>query len=570
MTHYSSSTPPIQSKTPSADALAGYGYGFLLGLLRPYRVALGVALGLMLAQSLVTLVNPWLAGQFAAAVVQHRSVTELLIGWFALIVVQSGLSYAVTVRLQTTTADLIADASTRVFDHLQSLPLHWHQDRRHGDVLSLLTSDVTRLGYFVTGTLTPLLPLLLTCAGALVMMLRIEPWFALGAGILLPAMFVAMRLAGRRLRPLGHEATQAYANKSAVAEQSLAMLSIVKAFTGESVESQRFSAQTRNLRDVEVSLTRHNALIGPTVRVVAAAAVLALLWMASREVASGSLSTGDLVSLLLYGLLLTQPISALAGVYGQVHTAQGTAQRLMGIFRESPEPDTGDYAPTQVRGDVAFDNVTFAHSGRDVVLRGIDLHIRAGETVAITGVNGVGKSTLIHLLMRFADPDDGRIMLDGHDLREFDLRNLRGHIGLVPQNVLLFNASVRDNIGYGRAGASVEEIEVAAKMALAHEFVVGLPEGYATEVGDRGIKLSGGQKQRIALARALLKNPAVLVLDEATAMFDPDGEREFIQTCRGMLRQRSVVLITHRPASLAVADRVLRLERGGLIEVTGG
>ena len=229
-----------------------------------------------------------------------------------------------------------------------------------------------------------------------------------------------------------------------------------------------------------------------------------------------------------------------------------------------PEIDTGSRGFEGVRGEIAFEAIDLAYPGRPPLLQGFDLRIRAGETIALTGPNGAGKSTLVHLLLRLLEPDAGRVTVDGVDVRDYRLSALREGIGLVAQQVMLFNASIAENIAYGRADATAAQIEAAARAARAHEFVSALPQGYATVVGDQGVRLSGGQKQRIALARALLKDPPILVLDEATAMFDPQGEAEFIAQCHDVLKQRTVILITHRPASLALADTIYRLQDGVL------
>lgn len=541
--------------------------GLFLRLLRPYRWHFTFTIVLLLAQSAVLLAMPWLAGRFSTALLESQPVGGTLLALFGLVLAQALLTYLVGIRMQVAAMGMIADGCTRLFDHLQSLPLSWHQDRRRGEVLALLTDDMERLGWFVSGTLTPLLPLLLTCVGALLLMVRVEPVIGLGAALLVPALSLAMKIVGRRLRPLGRAVADGYAQRAALAEQNLAMLPVVKAFSGEPGESGRFHTQTHALRRLQLHQARLHILIGPLVRVVAAATVLILLWLSSHHVASGELSAGGLVSLLLYGMLLTQPVAELAGVYGQAQGARGAVERLLQAFAQAPEPLGGDKVLSAPSGEIVFEDVIFGYPGHEPVLRGLQLRVEAGETVAITGANGAGKSTLVHLLLRFADPQSGRILFDGIDLHELRTNNLRQHIGLVAQNVLLFNATVAENIGYGRPGASQEEIEAAARAARAHDFVMALPQGYDTVVGDQGIKLSGGQKQRIALARALLKDSPVLVLDEATAMFDPQGEAEFIAECHDTLRHRTVLLITHRPASLALADRVLRLQDGVLQEI---
>ena len=267
-----------------------------------------------------------------------------------------------------------------------------------------------------------------------------------------------------------------------------------------------------------------------------------------------------LVSLLLYAMLLTQPISGLANVYGQVMRVRGAADRLLDFFSELQEPySRGKNKLNQVSGRIEFDRVTFRYPKRPRLLQDFSLTIEAGQTIAITGPNGVGKSTLANLLMRFIEPLSGHIRIDGIDIAELELDNLRQQIGLVAQNTLLINSTVEENIAYGFPNADETAIKNAAEAARAAEFIEALPDGYNTVIGDQGVKLSGGQRQRLSLARTLLKNPPILILDEATAMFDPEGEKSFIRECHELLSQRTVILITHRPASLALADRILEL-----------
>lgn len=543
------------------------GSGWWWAWLCPHAPALLLALGLMLAQSAATLVQPWLGGLLTDRLVQAQGFAALLWVLFGLIAAQALLGYATALQLRKVSGRLVADAGASLYAHLQALPLAWHQQRQRGDVLALLIGDIHRLGDYLTGTVVPLLPLALTFAGALAMMLHLAPAIALAVALLVPLLFLLLKLVGRRLRPLGRASMQAWADQSALAGQNLELLPVIKAFATDATEARRYRDGAERLYAADFRQARWQGAILPLVQVVGAAVVLLLLGVAGRDIVGGELRIGQLVSLFLYGLVLINPVSQLANVYGLTQSARGAMLRLSEALAAAPEADDGALDALPRNGDLEFVDVHFSYPGRAPLLAGFSLSIRAGETVAITGPNGAGKSTLAHLLLRLLEPQQGRITIGSADLRAFRLTALRGQIGLVSQQVMLFNASVRENIAYGRADASELDIERAAHAARAHGFIAALPEGYATRVGDQGVKLSGGQKQRIALARALLKDPPILILDEATAMFDPAGESEFIAECHEALKARTVLLITHRPASLALADRVLRLEHGSVQEM---
>jgi len=519
---------------------------------------------LLLASSITALAQPWLAGKFTQVLLEAGEAAwglrDILLLWLGLLVLRSMLGFATQYYIGSTGEVMTADLRSRLFQHLQAMPLGYYQQQRSGDLLSLLSNDAEYVSSFVTDTLVQLLPLLLTFAGAFVMMTLIDPFIAAAAAVLLPLYFLTMKVVGRRIRPTSRAWIDAYSNLITFLDENLDMLPAIKAFTRESTEKQQFEEHNASLLRLSRRQLLIQSLLSPAIGLLAGLGLLLLLWLGSARITSGELAAADLVSLLLYAILLSQPLKGLANVYGQVQRTRGAAERIIQFLNERPEPDDqGKSKFSAVRGEVRFEKVSFQYPGGEPVLLGLDLHITAGETVAITGPNGVGKSTIAHLLMRMADPQSGKIFVDDKDISKVSLASLRRQIGLVAQHTLLVNGTVAENIAYGRPLMAQEQVEMAAKSAHAHEFITHLPKGYDTVIGDQGLRLSGGQRQRISLARTLLIDPPILILDEATSMFDPVGEENFIAECRELLGGKTVILITHRPASLALADRVIKL-----------
>jgi ABC-type multidrug transport system fused ATPase/permease subunit len=540
----------------------------LLKYITPHRNTLLVIMTLLLVNSAVALTNPWIAGLLTKSLLEGKAgglpaFQLILLAWFGLLAVKSLLGFASSYLIGGTGADMSARLRSRVYEHLQILPMRYYQDRKPGELLTLLSNDAEAISGFVTNTLVQLLPLVLTFLGAFAIMAWLDPMIAGLAALLLPVYYLAMKILGRRIRPITSQWIESWSGMISLVQENLGLIPAIKAFTRESIERERFEEKNTDFLGLSRKQILIQSIMSPAISFLAGAGLLLLLWVGISHVESGLLETSELVSLLLYAMLLTQPVSGLANVYGQVMRTRGAAERLLEFFAEQPEPVSQGKPPiAEVSGKIEFDGIGFSYPGREPVLNEFSLSISAGETIALTGPNGAGKSTLAHLLMRFIDPHAGSIRIDGCDIREVDLHSLRDQIGLVAQNVLLLDGTVAENIAYGQSDARPEELAMAAKAARADEFIDELPDGYETVIGDQGVKLSGGQRQRLSLARTLLRDPPILILDEATAMFDPEGEASFIEECNELLHQRTVILITHRPASLALADRIVQLSAG--------
>lgn len=548
---------------------------FWLTWAKRFRTQLLLIGGLTMLSSLATLAIPWLAAQLLGGVFGDEPETIDLSHTIILLVtaltVMTALTIAAAIVGQTASNSILTELRKQIYGHVQMMPLSFHDEARRGDVLALTSYEVGNLSDFLALTIANAPAMILTALGAVLVLFWIDPVMAMIVPLLIPIFYVMMKLAGRRLRSLSAKVRAAEVELVAIAERDLEMLPAIKSFATEDYHREGFFEAAEHSRRLGVSQARLNAAIGPTVALLAALGAIALLVLASEQLSAGEGSVGELFAFLLYAALLTRPVGSLANMYGSYQMARGTLARLEEVLALQPEPGYADGASIErADGNIRFENLTFAYPGRKPVLEGFSLQVYSGETVALTGENGVGKSTLVRLLLRFYELNAGSITLDGTDIEEIQIQGLRRQFGYVPQRALLFNGTIADNIAFGQdSEADRAAIAKAAELAQATEFIAELPDGLDTEIGDSGVRLSGGQRQRIALARALYRDPPIYILDEATSMYDLESEAAFVENCVEALRGRTVIIITHRPASLALADRVVKIRSDGASEELG-
>lgn len=549
------------------------GFDALLRRARQHGSGLAVIGGVSLLSSAATLALPWLAARLAAGIAGDAAIdlgaTLILLG--AALTGLTAANVAVAILSEQASGRILAALRAETYAHIQAMPVSFHDSNRQGDLFSLMSNEVQNLSTFLTTTLAQLPAMLITAAGAVVVLFAIDPALALVVPLLVPLFFIGLRLLGRRLRALGARVREAEVDVLTRASTDLEMLPAIKAFAVEDKHYARYAAAVERARQLKLGQARITAFIGPAVTLIAALAAIAILVSGNAAIAAGTRSPAELFAFLFYAALLTRPVGSLAGTYGSYQLARGALERLEGVLGLPGEPGyAASGQMTRARGDIAFDSVSFAYPGRPAVLTCFSLGIAAGEIVALTGSNGVGKSTLINLLLRFYEPTAGRLTLDGTDIAALNVKDLRRQFGFVPQRPLLLDGTIAENIAFGLDHPDPQQIERAARLAQAWDFVTRLPEGLATRIGDDGVRLSGGQRQRIALARALLHDPPIYIFDEATSMYDLEGEAAFVEECVKALAGRTVLIITHRPASLALADRIIELTPGGGCIARGG
>ena len=467
---------------------------------------------------------------------------------------------------------VVADLRDAVFRHMIRMDASFFEVTKIGEVMSRLTADTTLIQSISGVGLSIILRSSIQFFGALILLgltnLKLMGYIL----VLFPAVLVPVLIIGRWVRRLSRDSQDRIADASGLATETLTAAQTVQAFTAEDMESRRFGDLIRISFETAVRRVKARAFFSMTAITGMFSALILVLWIGARAVLAGEMSGGELGQFVLYALFVAMSAAALSETWGEVQRAAGAMERLLELLAAEPQikaPENPVPFPDHREGRIRFEEVTFSYPSRPstLALDNIVLEIKPGEKVAFVGPSGAGKSTTFQLIMRFYDPQKGRIVIDGVDVAMADPVDVRGRIGVVPQETVIFGASARDNIRFGRPGASVDEIEAAAKAAAADEFIRELPEGYDTFLGERGTRLSGGQKQRIAIARAILKDAPILLLDEATSSLDAESERLVQEALEFLEKDRTTIVIAHRLATVLEADRIVVMDQGRIVDI---
>jgi len=499
----------------------------------------------------------------------HARMTGLIGIFLALVIVQGLCSMGHSYLTTWVSQRIVADFRSHLFAHLQTLAVSFFARRRTGELLSRLMNDVTVIQSVVTETPIDTAKQLVTFVGGIGFLLAMNWRLCLLILVLLPLLVLVARFFGRKLKALSTSIQDQTASLSTLIEEVISGIRIVKSFVQTKREETRFAAQLEHTLSLTLRRAKIMAVFIPVISLLTFSAAAAVLWYGGGQVIEGSVSPGDLFAFVLFAGILIGPFSSAARVFAQVREAQGATERIFEILDARPEVTDAPDAVTlsSVTGHVRVERVGFAYDPRQPVLADVSFEANSGELVAIVGPTGAGKTTVINLLHRFYDPTEGRITVDGQDLRHIVMESWYQHVALVPQETILFGGTILDNIRYGNTRASGDAILDASRAAHAHEFITSLPDQYHTIVGEKGINLSGGQRQRIAIARAILKNPKILLLDEATSALDSESERLVQEALEQLMKGRTTFVVAHRLTTVQRADRIIVLNKGRVAEV---
>lgn len=549
--------------------------GRALAMTKPYRVKFGIGLLALVLSSVLLLSFPYLFGIMVNVAGGKQTTFGLTVHQVALVLVatlmvQVVLSYVRVYTFAQVSERSFADLRKRLFEKLVWQPMRFYDEHRIGEFMSRISADVATVQEMVSFTLAEFIRQVLTLIVGIVVIFLITPKLTLFMLSTLPVLIVLALVFGRKIRRLSKKTQDQLADVTAVAEESFQSITVVKAFANEWLQSQRYAQGLASLVQSAVRTARYRGLFVSLILFILFGGMVAVGWYGATLIQSDELDSGVLLSFILYTAFIGGSIAGLGEIYTQLQRSAGASERIFGWLDLDDERPGGEAVAESlhVKGHIEFSDVCFSYPSRpDVqVLKDATFTIQPGQKIALVGKSGSGKSTLINLLLRFYEPESGVIHVDNREINTFELHSYRQQFGIVPQEVVLFGGSIRENIAYGKPTATDDEIWAVAEKANASEFILQLPEGLDTLVGNRGTKLSGGQRQRVAIARAILKDPAILILDEATSALDAQSEWLVQQALDHLMEGRTTFIIAHRLSTIKRADMILVVQGGAIIE----
>ena len=546
--------------------------GGIFRFILPYKVNFFIGMLFLLLSSLTLLTFPFVAGKLIDTasgetwlVNDINSIALILLG---ILLIQSVFSFFRVWLFAKVSERSMRDIRIALYSQMVQLPMTFFDKRRTGELISRITADVSMLQDTFSVTLAELFRQIITLIAGVIFLMVTTPKLTLFMLATFPILIIIAMIFGKFIRKLSKQTQDELAAANVIVEETLHSIMTVKSFVGEEYESNRYRKGLNQVVKVALKAAGFRGAFISFIIFALFGGIVAVMWYGATLVASGDMSIGDLVSFVLYTTFIGGSIAGLGDIYGQIQKAIGSSERVLEILQEAPEISSANFQIVPVKGNIQFKNVRFTYPTRPEVevLKNINLNIPAGEKVALAGHSGAGKSTIIQLLLKFYPVQNGEVEIDGKALQDWNLKQLRSNIGIVPQEVLLFGGSIRENIAYAKPDATEEEIINAAKKANAWQFIKKFPEGMDTKVGERGVKLSGGQRQRVAIARAILKDPAILILDEATSSLDAESESLVQEALDELMKNRTTIIIAHRLSTIRKVDSIYVLKDGEIVE----